>query len=320
MRRWLEQRLGGMWRRRQAAGLVVLAVIWLPAVDVWWLGPQRVELAQRRDALAQMRAEIAGMRKATARLAAVEAEVTGLEARVHGAGAVRRETGETASLLRRVELLAGEAGLAIRGFTPRAAVEYELHSEWPTRLELSGSYPALLAFFERLANCAAYVVVDDLEIRAVDVPGADGAVAAACTITMLGLDGGTEARDARATGVACPSPAGGRAAAPDAAAQPADPFSRWAPAADRSPVAARIPGLPGLRVGELTLQGLVRTADGTLAVVAAPGGETYLVRGGEQLLDGAVVAVQADAVVFREDRAGAVRETRRTLADAGDGR
>ena len=316
MRQWLDR----MWRRRQAAGLVVLAVVWLPAVDAWWLGPRRVELAQRRDALAQMREEIAVTQQATTRLAAVEAEVAALEDRVQGAGAVRRDAGETAFLLRRVELLASGTGLGIRGFTPQPALVHELHTEWPTRLELSGGYRELLAFFERLADCAVDVVVEDLAVRAVDTPDAGATVAAAGTITALGFNAETGVREARAADAACPPREAGGAGAEGDATAPDDPFSRWTPAADRLPAAARAPGLPGLRVGELTLQGLVRTAGGPLAVVAAPDGQTYLLRGGEQLLDGTVVAVHADTVVFREHGDGVDRETRRTLADAVDGR
>ena len=316
MRQWLDR----MWRLRQAAGLVVLAVVWLPAVDACWLGPRRVELAQRRDAVAQMRKEIAVTRQATTRLAAVEAELAALEARIHGAGAVGREAGDTAFLLRRVELLASGTGLGIRGFTPQPALVHELHTEWPTRLELSGGYRELLAFFERLASCAADVVVEDLAIRAVDASDAGATVAATSTITALGFNAETGVRDTRAADSECPPREAVGAGAEGDVTAPDDPFSRWTPAADRLPVAARVPGLPGLRVGELTLQGLVHTAGGPLAVVAAPDGETYLLRGGEQLLDGTVVAVHADTVVFREYGAGAARETRRKLADAVDGR
>ena len=197
---------------------------------------------------------------------------------------------------------------------------HELHTEWPTRLELSGAYPALLAFFERLASCAEDVVIEDLAVRAVDATDGGATVNATCTITAIGFSDGMGVRDARAADAACAPTSAAGVAAPDAAPGPADPFSRRIVAAEQIPVAARVPGLPGLRVGELTLQGLVRTAGGPLAVVAAPDGETYLLRGGEQLLDGTVVAVHADTVVFREHRDGAARETRRTLADAVEGR
>ena len=267
-----------------------------------------------------MRTEIAATQQATTRLAVIAAELAALEASVHSAAAVGREAGETAFLLRRVELLASGTGLGIRGFTPQPALVHELHTEWPTRLELSGGYPALLAFFERLASCAEDVVIEDLAIRAVDAPDGGATVNATCTITALGFSDGMGVRDARAADAACAVTSDAGVAAPDAAPEPADPFSRRMPAANPLPVAVRAPGLPGLRVGELTLQGLVRTAGGPLAVVAAPDGETYLLRGGEQLLDGAVVAVQADTVVFREHGDGAARETRRTLADAVDER
>ena len=321
MREWLDRMwLDRMWRQRQAAGLVVLAVVWLPAADAWWLGPRRTELGQRREALAQLREEIAATRQAPARLAAVEAELAALEARVGGAGAAGRAAGDSASLLRRVELLASGTGLRIRGFTPQPALVHELHAEWPSRLELSGSFHELLAFLERLADCAADVVVGNLEVRAADAADTGAAVTVACTVTALGFNAATDAGPARAVDTACAPAAAGGVADAGAAAAAVDPFSRLAPAADPLPATARVPGLPGLRVGELTLQGLVRTGGGPLAVVAAPDGETYLLRGGEQLLDGTVAAVHADAVVFREYGAGAARETRRTLADAVDGR
>ena len=191
--------------------------------------------------------------------------------------------------------------------------------KWPTRLELRGGYHALLSFFARLASCAPDIVVEDIELRAVDEADAGAAVAAACTITAIGFHGETGASDARAADAGCPPDATGGVAAAGAAPAPADPFAPFAPAADGPAVAARAPGLPGLRIDELTLQGLVHAGGAPLAVVAAPDGGTYLLRGGERLLDGAVAAVQADAVVFREDGAAA-RETRRTLADEDDGR
>ena len=120
------------------------------------------------------------------------------------------DAGETAFLLRRVELLASGTGLGIRGFAPQPALVHELHTEWPTRLELSGGYHELLAFFERLADCAVDIVVEDLAIRAVDAPDAGATVAAAGTITALGFNAGTGVREARAADdAACPPRAAG---------------------------------------------------------------------------------------------------------------
>ena len=305
-------------QRRQAVSLVVLAAAWLPAVHVWWIAPQRAALAQRRDALVQTQAEIARSRQAAAQLPAAEAGVAALAARLDAEYATRREVGDTAFMLRRIESLASGADIEIRGFTPQPAVVHELYSEWPLRLELGGDYGGLLRFFEQLGRCMPAVLVGEFAFEGVDAPTAGATVAAAATVTAVGFHGATGRAAASGASADC-RPAAGDAAV-DGAGAPADPFARRPPAADAAPAAARAPGLPGLRVGELDLQGLVRSASGPLAVVAAPDGRTYLLRGGERLLDGAVEAVHADAVVFLEDGSGAARETRMSLADSTSGR
>lgn len=316
MERWLDAMRG----QRLATGLVVLAAAWLPAVHVWWIWPLAGDLEQGRQVLAEMRVDSAAMRRAAPRLGPVQAEAAALEARLAAALPARRDAGDTASLLRRVELLASGSGLRIGAFSPQPVRVHESHSEWPTRLELAGPFPGVVAFFERLAGCAADVAAGDIEIRAVESTDGGAVVAVACTIAVLGLDLPAGGRGGLGMEAACPAEVRGGDAAGEAAAVPADPFAHVLQAPRPPPDAERVPGLPGLRVSELTLQGLVRTVGGPLAVVAAPSGETYLLRGGEQLFDGAVAVVRADAVVFHEYVNGVARETLKSLAEAADRR
>ena len=306
----------------RAAGLVAVVAVWLLAFQIWWIAPRRAELVDHEAALARKRTEVTRLRQEAGRLAATEAGVADLEANLAGAPAARADGRDTAGLLRRVELLAADATLSMRGYTPEPAVAHDLHSEWPSRLELTGSYRELLLFLDRIQGCAGEVAIGDLAIRATDTADAGATVSAAFTLTAFAFNGAGGESAGRLPAAGCRPAVGTTDAAMDEPDEYADPFARLAPAADPLSLATRIPGLPGLRVGELRLQGLVISAGQPLAVVEAPGGETYILRGGERLQDGSVVAVNADAVVFLERGRGSgpAKATRRTLADPLNGR
>ena len=80
----------------------------------------------------------------------------------------------------------------------------------------------------------------------------------------------------------------------------------------------RKPGLPGLGVGEVTLKGTMASRGGYLALIKGADSKTYIVRPGDRLLDGAVQAVTADAVVILQQVDDPLsphkeREVRKTL-------
>jgi hypothetical protein len=60
-------------------------------------------------------------------------------------------------------------------------------------------------------------------------------------------------------------------------------------------------GLPGLLIDEIDLTGVFKTSRGFVAqVVAANKGKSYLLREGDQLYDGDVVAISQTEVVFKQ--------------------
>ena len=67
-------------------------------------------------------------------------QVAELEARLEGLKAVLPEEKDVADLLRRIQTLATQSNLAIRGFKPAASVTKQLHAEWPIALQLDGTY------------------------------------------------------------------------------------------------------------------------------------------------------------------------------------
>jgi len=79
--------------------------------------------------------------------------------------------------------------------------------------------------------------------------------------------------------------------------------------ADRGPK-TRKPGMEGFLIQEVALKGIVRTSGGGTGVAAQPGfiaifvgadGKSYFVTTGQRLYDGAITAVDAASVTFRQD-------------------
>lgn len=64
---------------------------------------------------------------------------------------------------------------------------------------------------------------------------------------------------------------------------------------------ARVAGVPGLLVSEVTVKGIIRDRQGFLAMIQAPDSRTYIVRSGDKLLDGGIKAITPEGVVFAQD-------------------
>ena len=110
-----------------------------------------------------------------------------------------------------------------------------------------------------------------------------------------------------------------------------DPFvSLIAPARkDIAPVAAPVKratgtGLASVMVTEVTVKGILRAGSSMLAILEAPGGQTFIARRQDRLLDGSVKSIEPDAVVFAETIADGqgkthARDVRRLLRPVSGG-
>ena len=82
-----------------------------------------------------------------------------------------------------------------------------------------------------------------------------------------------------------------------------DPFiSLLARGSDPASAASRPPGAPGLLINEITVKGIVRDRNEFIAIIQGPDTtKTFIVRNGEQLMDGTVKSITVDTVVFSQD-------------------
>jgi Tfp pilus assembly protein PilP len=91
-------------------------------------------------------------------------------------------------------------------------------------------------------------------------------------------------------------------AEPEAKVARRDPFESLTNRQDAAAkVAANLPpGKAGLQVASLRLDGIVKSANGMIAVVTNPQARTYFLREGDQLYDGKVDKIALDGVSFHE--------------------
>ncbi len=70
---------------------------------------------------------------------------------------------------------------------------------------------------------------------------------------------------------------------------------------EEGPAKARPPGLPGMLVEELRVEGIIQTPTGILAFVLGRDNVSYIIRPGTKLFNGLVFEIQPKKVVFRQD-------------------
>jgi type IV pilus assembly protein PilO len=90
-------------------------------------------------------------------------------------------------LLDRVNEMATQSNLTIRGFAPQAVAKKAMHAEWPIGLQLEGTYHDLGAFLERVSKFPRIINVGEIKIKAREVQTGRSTVTAECTATTFVL-------------------------------------------------------------------------------------------------------------------------------------
>ncbi|NLN12293.1 MAG: pilus assembly protein PilP, partial [Acidobacteria bacterium] len=80
-----------------------------------------------------------------------------------------------------------------------------------------------------------------------------------------------------------------------------DPFRSLIAGTRRVPTGPRPEGVAGMLIDEVILSGIFQTSQGFVAQVqSSERGKSYLIRVGDQLLDGDVIAIVRGEVVFKQ--------------------
>ena len=149
--------------------------------------PVAAEMATREARLTSLRADIAKGAATANTLNQFRQQVAELESRLESLKAVLPEQKDVADLLRRIQTLATQSNLAIRGFRPAPSVTKQLHAEWPIALQLDGTYHNLGLFFDRVSKFSRIINVSNISIRAKDKPEPNSTITAECVATTFVL-------------------------------------------------------------------------------------------------------------------------------------
>lgn len=171
--------------------------------------PQQAAIAKQQQELAAIRERVNTGLGTARQLPEFRKQVADLEARLDSLKPILPEQKDVGDLLRRIQGLATQSNLTIRGFRPKAVDTKEMHAEWPISLELEGSYHNLGLFLDRVSKFPRIINIGSLVLinKATPTPGAT--IEITCTATTFVLID-TPPAVAAAPATEKPAPAAGK--------------------------------------------------------------------------------------------------------------
>ena len=127
---------------------------------------KQVELAAKATELSEIRGRVSRGREMARQLPEFKKEIATLEARLASLKPILPDERDVGDLLRRVQTLATQSNLQVRGFKPQAITTKEMHAEWPIALQLEGNYHNLGLFLDRVSKFPRIINIGGMNIAA----------------------------------------------------------------------------------------------------------------------------------------------------------
>ena len=171
----------------QVGAFVLLALASVGAFYTYYEKPMRADMAVRQTELTSLRASVNAGLTTAKQLPEFRAQVTELEGRLDNLKAVLPEEKDAADLLRRLQIVATQSNLTIKGFKPAPTITKPLHAEWPISLELEGTYHNLATFFDRVGKFTRIINISALIVKGKAKPDPRSTITATCIATTFVL-------------------------------------------------------------------------------------------------------------------------------------
>ena len=171
----------------QAGLFVVLGVAGIAVFYFLYAVPAAEEMATREARLESLRADIAKGSRTANRLNEFKQKVARQEAELEELKSRLPEQKDVADLLRRIQTLAAQSDLVIRGFKPAPSVTKQLHAEWPIALQLDGTYHRLGEFLDRISKFPRIINISNITVRAKQAPEPTSTITVDCVATTFVL-------------------------------------------------------------------------------------------------------------------------------------
>jgi type IV pilus assembly protein PilO len=152
----------------QVGAFVTLAVAGCGTFFYYYEMPARADIAARESQLTALRGDINKGLNTAKKLPEFRAQVGDLEGRLANLKQILPEEKDAADLLNRMQTVAAQSNMTIKGFKPNPTVTKQLHVEWPIALELEGTYHNLAIFFDRVGKFTRIVNISNLDVRGRD--------------------------------------------------------------------------------------------------------------------------------------------------------
>ena len=114
--------------------------------------PKQITLTAKAKELSEIRGRISQGQSMARQLPEFRKEIGTLEARLEALKPILPDERDVGDLLRRVQTLATQSNLQVRGFRPQAITTREMHAEWPIALQLEGNYHNLGRFLDQVSK------------------------------------------------------------------------------------------------------------------------------------------------------------------------
>ena len=171
----------------QIGAFVVLAITGCGIFYYYYEMPVKADLVARQTQLVSLRNDVNKGLNTAKKLPEFRSQVTDLEGRLANLKAILPEEKDAADLLNRMQTVAAQSNMTIKGFKPAPTVTKQLHAEWPITLELEGTYHNLALFFDRVGKFTRIVNISGLDVRGKDKPDAGATITATCVATTFVL-------------------------------------------------------------------------------------------------------------------------------------
>src|SRR5262249_32863324 len=174
----------------QLGGFAALSIAGAGVFWNFYAKPAQESIDQRQAQLKTLRADIDRGRATARRLPEFRRQVATLEAQLDRLRPVLPDEKDVADLLRRIQGMATQSSLTIRGFAPHAVPTKQMYAEWPTGLQLEGTYHNLGGFLERVSKFPRIINVNDIHIKTRDTKETGrevDTITADCTATTFVL-------------------------------------------------------------------------------------------------------------------------------------
>ena len=171
----------------QIGAMVAIAIGVGGAFYYFYEMPQQVEIAAQAKELSDIRGRITKGQALARQLPEFRKEIGTLEARLDSLKPILPDERDVGDLLRRVQTLATQSSLQVRGFRPQAITTKEMHAEWPIALQLEGTYHNLGLFLDRVSKFPRIINIGSMQLQAKDEPTVTSSMTINATATTFVL-------------------------------------------------------------------------------------------------------------------------------------